>query len=112
MAALSRLGLVTAVAIHQPNYLPWLGYFSKSAHSDVLVLLDNVQFPRRSYVNRVQVKTARGVHWLTQPVLQHGRYDQRIRDVEFSEGDWASTHLATLQANYGRAPHFRSHFRN
>jgi hypothetical protein len=76
----------------------------------VLVLLDNVQFPRRSYVNRVQVKTAQGAHWLTQPVQQRGRYDQRIRDVEFSEGDWVATHLATLQANYGRAPHFRSHF--
>jgi hypothetical protein len=101
---------VTVVAIHQPNYLPWIGYFAKALRSDVLILLDTVQFPKRSYVNRVQVKSRRGAEWLTQPVLTAGRYEQRIADVEFAEPDWGLAHARTLRANYGRAPFFQAHF--
>jgi hypothetical protein len=101
---------VTTVAIHQPNYLPWLGYFAKIRHSDVLVLLDNVQYPKRSYVTRVQVKTPTGAAWLSQPVLTVGRYTQQIREVEFAEPDWARAHVRTLQSNYARAPFFCHYF--
>jgi hypothetical protein len=100
---------LTVVAIHQPNYLPWIGYFAKAWHSDVLVLLDTVQFPKRSYVNRVQVKTPRGAAWLSQPVISAGRYFQPIRDVAFAEQEWGQSHLRTLTANYARAPYFQTY---
>jgi hypothetical protein len=101
---------VTTVAIHQPNYLPWIGFFAKALNSDVLVLLDTVQFPKRSYVNRVQVKTPHGAHWLTQPVLTTGRYWQAVCSVEFADPAWGLAHTKALQRNYARAPYFRAYF--
>ena len=56
------------IAIHQPNYLPWLGYFYKIACVDIFILLDNVQYERNGYINRCQIKTPRGLFWLTLPI--------------------------------------------
>lgn len=98
-------------AAHQPNYLPWLGYFYKVWVSDLFVILDDVQFERgRGYQNRVQIKTANGPAWLTQPVRRKGQGLQPTLEVEFSEPGWADKHLRTIRANYARAPHFRALF--
>ena len=64
------------VAIHQPNFLPWMGYFWKIAHVDRFVFLDNVQFSKGSYQNRVKVKGPQGPHWMTIPVVTNGRLAQ------------------------------------
>jgi WbqC-like protein family len=101
---------VTTVAIHQPNYLPWLGFFAKTLRSDVLVILDNVQYERRGYTNRVKIKMSQGAHWLTQPVITKGRYYQQVRDVEFACEDWPTKHLRALQLSYGHAPYFGEYF--
>ena len=58
------------VAIHQPEYLPWLGYFEKMLRADVFVLLDNVQFSEGDFHNRTRIKGTAGVQWLSVPV--HG----------------------------------------
>ena len=97
------------VAAHQPNYLPWLGYFYKIAHCDIFVLLDDVQFTKNSFQNRVRVKGPKGPVWLTQPVLHTGRSDQATREVEFAaQVDWRVKHAKTLSANYARAAHATS----
>jgi len=56
------------IAIHQPNYLPWLGFFDKARTIDYFVLLDNVAFTRGSVINRNRIKTKTGAHWITVPV--------------------------------------------
>ena len=56
------------VAIMQPTYLPWLGYFALMDRVDCFILLDTVQFARRSWQQRNRIKTARGPLWLTVPV--------------------------------------------
>jgi hypothetical protein len=97
------------VAVHQPNYLPWLGYFYKIARCHVFVLLDDVQFTKNSYQNRASVKGPKGPIWLTQPVLHSGRAAQATNDVEFdARVPWRAKHLKTLAANYGRAAHAAS----
>jgi hypothetical protein len=101
---------MTVVAIHQPNYLPWLGFFGKALDSDVFVLHDNVQFEKGGYTNRVRIKGSQGAQWLTQPVFTHGRAYQEIRHVELVGSDWRRTHLRFLRSGYGRAPHFRQYF--
>ena len=61
------------LSMHQPNLLPWIGYFHKMAQSDVFVLLDVVQVPRgRSYATRTKIKTPDGAKWLTMPTKRRG----------------------------------------
>ena len=67
------------VSIHQPQYLPWLGYFDKIDRADVFVLLDTVQYKKNEWQNRNRIKTARGAQWLTVPVTY--RYPQLICEV-------------------------------
>lgn len=95
------------ISVHQPHYLPWLGYFDKIDRSDVFVILDKVQYKKREFQNRNRVKTAGGVKWLTAPVVTRGRYLQTTGEVEIDNSeDWRASHLRTLELNYRRAPHF------
>jgi hypothetical protein len=91
------------VAGHQPNYLPWLGFFYKFAHCDVFVIDDEAQFTRHNYQNRTRVKTRHGPIWLTQPVRHVGHF-RSTATVEFAPGiDWRRQHLNLLWHNYARS---------
>jgi hypothetical protein len=93
------------VAIHQPQYLPWLGYFDKMLKADVFCYLDNVQYKKNEWQNRNRIKTAMGWQWLTVPVTY--RFPQGIGEVAVDNAqNWAHKHLQALQTNYRRAPHF------
>ncbi len=94
------------VAIVQSNYIPWKGYFDLIAAVDEFVLYDDMQFTRRDWRNRNQIKTPQGVAWLTVPVRVKGKYHQTIRETEIDGADWVSQHLRSLELNYRRAPHF------
>jgi hypothetical protein len=59
---------VPVVAIHQPEFLPWLGFCDKALHADVLVLLDTVQFRKNYFQNRNRIRTANGWSWITVPI--------------------------------------------
>jgi len=97
------------VAIHQPNYLPWLGWFAKAAQADVFVLLDDVQFAKGGYTNRVEVKTAQGRTLLTVPVEAGGAAPPRIDELRIArDGRWAARHAKTLAQSYGRSPGWTS----
>lgn len=111
MRARAILGAMI-LATHQPIFLPWPGFFYKVAHSDCLVLLDDVQFPRgRSWLNRNRLKNEDGQVWLTVPVLKKGRGLQSIRRVEIhNEKGWRRKHLGTIEQNYVHAPGFADHF--
>jgi hypothetical protein len=92
------------VVIHQPDFLPWLGFFDRWRRSDLYIVLDDVQFLRRGWHHRDKIKTAAGVQWLTVPVMKKGKYLQLIREVEIDYStDWRSKHLRTIEVNYKRA---------
>ena len=93
------------VAIHQPNYAPWLGYFHKIAHADLFVFLDDAQFSKGSYTNRVQILTNGAARWLTVPVRQ--ALGTPIHQIAIARPDWARAHLDTLHNAYREAAHFR-----
>lgn len=99
------------VSIHQPAYLPWLGYCERVARSDVHVVLDHVQFEKNSFVNRNRVRSAAGPCWLTVPVRTSGRFgDLPINRLAIDNtSDWRRKHWRTLAQAYARAPHFAEH---
>lgn len=98
------------VSAHQPQYLPYLGFFHKMARSDLFIWLDDVQFKKREFQNRNRVRTPQGWMWLTVPVVSKGRYEQKISEVEIDEArPWRKEHWEALKHNYGRAPHYKEH---
>lgn len=98
---------MTSAAIMQPTYLPWLGYFGLMDRVDVFILLDSVQFARRSWQQRNQIKTAQGAIWLTVPALSKGAREQLIRDVVIDRSrDFPDAHIRSIELNYRRSPYF------
>ncbi len=93
------------LAVHQPQYLPWLGYFDKMDRADVFCYLDNVQYKKNEWQNRNRIKTAHGWQWLTVPVRY--RFPQRINEVSVDPaGTWRRKHLQSIITNYRKAPYF------
>ena len=94
------------VAILQSNYIPWKGYFDLIAAVDEFILYDDMQFTRRDWRNRNQIKTPQGLQWLSVPVKVKGKYLQKIRETEIDPTNWASDHWKALTQNYQRAQCF------
>jgi hypothetical protein len=94
------------IAIVQSNYIPWKGYFDMIAAVDEFILYDDMQYTRRDWRNRNQIKTPQGLKWLTVPVLVKGKYHQKISETEIAGSDWTSVHWRTLAQNYRRASYF------
>lgn len=95
---------MTKVAILQPGYLPWLGFFDQMASVDVFVYYDDVQFDKHGWRNRNRIKVPGGSAWLTVPVLHRGHDKPRINEVQIdNRRDWRRKHLETLRQNYARA---------
>lgn len=94
------------VAIHQPNFLPWLGYFHKMVHSDVFILFDDVQLPRgKSFGNRVLIKTNQGPAWLTVPVKGKGDLPL-FNEATINREAGFSKIIRTIKVNYSKAAFF------
>ncbi len=96
-------------AIHQPQYLPYIGYFHKMACCDVFVFLDDVQYKKNEWQNRNRIKTASGEQYLTVPV--HYKFPAKIKDVGIdTHTGWAKKHAAGLEMNYMRAQYFNKYY--
>lgn len=99
------------VAIHQPNFFPWVGFFSKIEHCDVFVLLDNVQYPKESWVNRVRILANGAPAWATVPVSRAGGSFRRIDEMRIDDSrPWREKLVRTLEMSYRRAPCFAEVF--
>lgn len=95
------------VGIHQPMYLPWLGYFDKIHRCDTFVILDDAAYSRNYFVNRNRIRTREGWMWLTVPVRSSGRFGQPINQVEVDQGRrWQARHWRSIGYSYGNAPFF------
>ncbi len=98
------------IAISQPTYLPWCGYFDLIDQVDVFVILDNVQFEKQSWQHRNRIKTPTGLQWLTVPVHFRGHFGQLIRDVEIRDIGFSGKHVRAIELSYRRAPFFEDYF--
>lgn len=97
--------MTKTIAIHQPNYVPWCGFFYKIAVSDVFVLLDCAQYSKNSYINRSRILEGGVAKWMTTPVS--ASLGSLIKDVPSPDGAWPEKHLARLKNAYKSAPAFK-----
>lgn len=98
---------MSVLAAHQPNYLPWTGYFHKMARADVFVFVDAVQMPYGAtygFANRNRIKTQSGARWLTVPLRRKGSIC--YLEAETAGADWCKEHLRVVRQHYARAAHF------
>ncbi|SPD75758.1 WbqC-like family protein [uncultured Desulfobacterium sp.] len=102
---------MTVISTYQPYFSPFGGFFEKAFHSDILVLMDTVQFPLGStWLTRNRFKNDQGVLWIIIPVWKRGLGLQRICDVRIcNEGRWAEKCLKALKTAYKNAPYFEDH---
>ncbi|MEQ8815145.1 MAG: WbqC family protein [Thalassobaculum sp.] len=60
---------MTSIAVMQPYFMPYLGYYRLLHQADVFVAFDCVQFPRRGWVHRNRLHGGNGeLAWLTLPI--------------------------------------------
>jgi len=96
------------LAIHQPQYMPWVGYFHKMAGADLFVYLDDVQFKKNEWQHRNRIRSPEGWQWLSVPNTYH--FPQRINQVELrTDTRWTEKHLRSIEACYGKAPFFHDY---
>jgi len=93
---------------HQPNFIPYLGFFDKAIKCDVFVLLDCVEFSKQNWQNRNKIRTSDGWMWLTLPIKK-GSSKLPIRLVELSEGKWRKRIWKSIMYSYNRAPHWENY---
>jgi len=95
------------VGIHQPNFMPWLGYFYKIWQSDIFIFLDDVQFIKTgsNYTNRVSININGQTHYITIPI-KRGSGVQEINQSKFLNDKWKKKIITTLQNNYAKSPYF------
>lgn len=100
------------VAIHQPNFIPWLGYFSKINQSDKFIILDTVDLQignANSITNRTRIKTQQGELWLTIPIRKSE--SKLIHSIQIdNKQPWQKKILKSIQMAYSKAPQFNSIF--
>ena len=86
------------LSVHQPQYLPWLGFFDKIAKSECFVFLDTVQYKPREWQNRNKIRNKEDSIWLTVPVISKGQWRQSIQDVRIDNStDWKKAHWKSLR---------------
>ncbi|MEO7744042.1 MAG: WbqC family protein [Usitatibacter sp.] len=98
------------VAIHQPHYIPWLGYLDRMQQADLFVVLDHVQFERRNFQNRTTILLEGEGKLLTVPVVQVSQketiMEKSVDNSETGSRQWGPNHFKTLKYAYRKAPYF------
>lgn len=99
------MGKSIIVTIHQPEHLPWLGFFHKISQTDLFVILDNVQFRKNYFQNRNKVRTSKGWSWITVPVSH--KANTLIKEVLIApENRWKKKWWDTIYFSYKKAKYF------
>ena len=99
------------ITIHQPDFLPWYGFFYRWAQSDLLILYDDAQFIKGGWQNRDKLLINGREQWLTVPVVTKGKLGQLINEVKINQTvKWKHKHLYTFKSVFGKTPNFLTVF--
>lgn len=100
---------MSVIAIHQPNFFPWLGYFSKIQQADKFVFLDNVQLAKKGgYTYRVQINEQGNAKWMALP-LKRGSGVHLINEIEILDNRNKDKLFKTIEMNYSKAKYFKEY---
>ncbi len=91
------------ILITQSNYIPWKGYFDAINLCDVFVVYDDMQYTKRDWRNRNQIKTAAEIKWLSIPVEVSGKFFQKINETKVADKNWNKSHLSVIKQSYSGA---------
>jgi hypothetical protein len=99
------------VGIHQPNFLPWIGFFNKIVMADIFILLDDVQFPKGggsgNWTNRHLIIYNGKERWATVPVSRNFSGLKNINEIRFAQGNnWKRSYLELINNSYSKAKYF------
>jgi hypothetical protein len=103
--------MARTLVVSQPMFLPWVGLFEQIRLADVFIHYDDVQLPQgRSFMSRVQLKSANGVSWLTVPI-DHAKSGKLLNEVVMLKPEqWRDKHLRTIRHAYAKRPYFNLMF--
>ena len=96
------------VTVHQPEHMPWLGYFSKMDSADLYVILDDCQYRKDYFQNRNKILTSKGLDYITVPVVKKHIEKTLIKDVLIADNNWKTNYIGRIDASYRKAPYFSS----
>lgn len=97
------------VAIHQPNFLPWMGYFYKIAQCDTFVFFEDVEYTKRSFIRRVKIHKPHKVNedkYLIVPLQKHSDFADISELKLLSDSNWQRRIKAQIHQSYGKAPFY------
>lgn len=96
------------VSIHQPDYLPWAGFFDKIHKSDIFIIFDTAQFNRRVYQHRNRIKTDSNNSWtyLTIPVE---KMQKPINELLIQKNNWKKKHINYIIQYYSKSKYFSNY---
>lgn len=100
------------VAIHQPNYLPYLGFFDKMQHADFFVIYDDAQFTDSEFYHRNKIRIYNGWEWLTVPVFREkiSINEIKIKNNATKKGlSWNKEHFREICTHYGKSPYYEAY---
>ena len=97
------------ISIHQPGYIPWLGFFKKIQSSDIFVFLDDVQFEKNGWQNRNKIKTSENWMWLTVPV--NAKLGMKLNEIQIDySSNWINKHKKSIELNYAKSKFFEKYW--
>lgn len=99
------------IAIMQPGYLPWLGFFELMHNCDVFVLFDDVQYTKKDWRSRNRIRTKDGWMWLSVPIQTKHNRCQMISEARIDHSsNWRHKHVKAVEINYRKARFFKDYF--
>lgn len=101
------------VTIHQPEHLPWLGFFNKMAKADIFVLLDNVPFRKNYFQNRNKILGTNQEQWIGVPVSIKGHLNSTIKETIIANETnpkWRDKYIKTIRDSYSKYEYFEEVF--
>jgi hypothetical protein len=98
------------ISAHQPNYLPWAGFFSKIILSEKFVILDEVQYSKNSWINRNLLQNKLKPYYITVPVKNHSTNKKKINEVEIDSDAWKKKHLNSIYFSYKKSEYFKKYY--